>query len=81
MDTLVGTFQSGIQADFTPDPSIFVPPAPSVFIRNGKYEKIMCKGEIKMTKLNQNNYIAWAKAMEIMFDNKDFLEVYQRIET
>lgn len=32
----------------------------------------MRKGEIKVTKLNQDNYVAWAKAMEIMLDAKDF---------
>lgn len=32
------------------------------------YKKTILKGDIKVTKLNEDNYIAWAHSMEIMLD-------------
>lgn len=40
----------------------------------------MRKNEIKITKLNQNNYIALAKAMEFMLDAKFFWKFIEKSE-
>lgn len=42
-------------------------------IPDGSYAKAILKWEIKVTKLNADNYIAWAHNMEAMLDAKDLL--------
>ena len=37
---------------------------------DGKYEKAILKGEIKVAKLNLDNYQSWANGMELLLDAK-----------
>lgn len=37
---------------------------------NGVYAKVILKGEIKVTKLNSDNYQSWADGMELLLDAK-----------
>ena len=37
---------------------------------DGKYEKAILKGEIKVTKLNSDNYQSWANGIELLLDAK-----------
>lgn len=49
-------------------------------IPDGTYEKSILKGEVKVTKLNADNYMAWAHSMEIMLDAKELFRLVDGTE-
>ncbi|MCJ1467095.1 hypothetical protein MMC07_005717 [Pseudocyphellaria aurata] len=49
-------------------------------ILDGTYEKAILKGEIMVTKLNADNYMAWAHGMEIVLDAKELFSLVDGTE-
>ena len=49
-------------------------------IPDGTYKKSVLKREIKVTKFNADNYMAWAHSMEIMLDAKELFRLVDGTE-
>ena len=56
------------------------PASTSNNIPDGTYEKAIFKGEVKVTKLNADNYMAWVHSMKIMLNAKELFRLVDGTE-